>query len=121
FAAFGEGSSREGSIGVSSSSQGQEMTNELVRDLHNRSRCRSCRRISYLADQPLFCMECDVTATARGLFRATGNKAKPVHIMLDGEIVKADCLVREKDDFYPTPPEPTRAFLHAEIDRLRDF
>lgn len=66
-------------------------------------------------------MECDVTATARGLFRATGNKAKPVHIMLDGEIVKADCLVREKDDFYPTPPEPTRAFLHAEIDRLRDF
>ncbi|MDH7787679.1 hypothetical protein QBD01_003706 [Ochrobactrum sp. 19YEA23] len=62
-----------------------------------------------------------MTATARGLFRATGNKAKPVHIMLDGEIVKADSLVREKDDFYPTPPEPTRAFLHAEIERLRDF
>lgn len=59
--------------------------------------------------------------SARGLFRATGNKSKPVHIMLDGEIVKSDSLVREKNDFYPTPPEPTRAFLHAEIDRLRDF
>ncbi len=37
-----------------------------------------------------------MTATARGLFKATGNKAKPVHIMLDGEIVKSDSLVREK-------------------------
>ncbi|MCA0343975.1 MAG: hypothetical protein LCH99_30130 [Proteobacteria bacterium] len=42
--------------------------------------------------------------------------------LIDGEIVQlADGLTREKDDFYPTPPEPTRAFLHAEIDRLRDF
>lgn len=60
--------------------------------------------------------------TARGLFRATGKKSKPVHIRdLEGNIVKAESLEREKDDFYPTPPEPTRAFLHAEIDRLRDF
>lgn len=39
------------------------MMNELVRDHHNCSRCRSRRRISYLADQPLFCMECDVMFT----------------------------------------------------------
>ena len=62
-----------------------------------------------------------MTASARGLFRATGKSSKPVLTLLDGEIVKADALEREKDDFYPTPPEPTRAFLHAEIDRLRDF
>lgn len=60
--------------------------------------------------------------SARGLFRATGKKSKPVAIRdLEGNIVKADVLEREKDDFYPTPPEPTRAFLHGEIDRLRDF
>lgn len=59
-------------------------------------------------------------ATARGLFRATGKKSKPVAIRdLEGNIVKVDALEREKDDFYPTPPEPTRAFLHAEIDHLR--
>jgi hypothetical protein len=60
-------------------------------------------------------------ASARGLFRATGKKSKPVPQFLDGEWSKVDSLEREKDDFYPTPPEPTRAFLHAEIDRLRDF
>jgi len=30
-------------------------------------------------------------------------------------------LAREPNDFYPTPPEPTRALLYAEHDRLRDF
>jgi len=61
-------------------------------------------------------------ASARGLFRATGKTSKPVPIrLLDGSYEKTDSLEREKDDFYPTPPEPTRAFLHAEIDRLRDF
>lgn len=60
--------------------------------------------------------------SARGLFRATGNKSKPVaKLMLDGTIEKVEHLEREPDEFYPTPPEPTRAFLHAEIDRLRDF
>lgn len=63
-----------------------------------------------------------MTASARGLFRATGKQSKPVAaMMLDGSISKVEHLEREKDDFYPTPPEPTRAFLHAEIDRLRDF
>jgi len=62
-----------------------------------------------------------MTASARGLFRATGKASKPVLTLLDGEIVKVDALEREKDDFYPTPPEPTRAFLHAELDRLKDF
>jgi len=61
-------------------------------------------------------------ASARGLFRATGKQSKPVAaVMLDGTIAKVEHLEREKDEFYPTPPEPTRAFLHAEIERLRDF
>lgn len=61
--------------------------------------------------------------SARGLFRATGKKSKPVVVeMLDGTLAKSvEGLEREKDDFYPTPPEPTRAFLHAEIGRLLDF
>ena len=63
-----------------------------------------------------------MTASARGLFRATGKASKPVPVrMMDGSYEKADALQREADDFYPTPPEPTRAFLHAEIDRLKDF
>lgn len=60
--------------------------------------------------------------SARGLFRATGKKSKPVaQRNLDGTYERVEHLEREKDEFYPTPPEPTRAFLHAEIDRLRDF
>lgn len=60
--------------------------------------------------------------SARGLFRATGKASKPVaQRMLDGTIAKVEHLEREPDEFYPTPPEPTRAFLHAEIDRLREF
>ena len=63
-----------------------------------------------------------MAASARGLFRATGKAAKPVAVrLLDGTYEKSDELAREKDDFYPTPPEPIRALLHAEIDRLRDF
>lgn len=61
-------------------------------------------------------------ASARGLFRATGKASKPVVTrLLDGSYTKTDILERAEDDFYPTPPEPTRAFLHAEISRLRDF
>lgn len=48
--------------------------------------------------------------SARGLFRATGNTTRP-----------ENDRPRETDDFYPTPPEPTRALLHAERDRLADF
>jgi len=63
-----------------------------------------------------------MAASARGLFRATGKASKPVAaVMLDGSIAKVEHLEREKDDFYPTPPEPTRAFLHAELSRLMDF
>lgn len=62
-----------------------------------------------------------MTASARGLFRATGNIAKPVPVqLLDGSFVKGEA-VRESDDFYPTPPEPTRALLAAELDTLRSF
>lgn len=61
-------------------------------------------------------------ASARGLFRATGKTSKPVPVrLLDGSYEKTDSLEREKDDYYPTPPEPIRALLHAEIDRMRDF
>jgi hypothetical protein len=61
-------------------------------------------------------------ASARGLFRATGKKSKPVvQRSLDGSYERVEHLERETDDFYPTPPEPTRAFLHAEIDRLHEF
>lgn len=60
--------------------------------------------------------------SARGLFRATGKKSKPVvQRSLDGSYEKVEHLERETEDFYPTPPEPTRALLHAEIERLRDF
>ena len=63
-----------------------------------------------------------MTASARGLFRATGKKSKPVPTRnLEGELIIADQLEREPDEFYPTPPEPIRALLHAEIQRLRDF
>lgn len=61
--------------------------------------------------------------SARGLFRATGKRSKPVAVRsLDGEWSKSDAgLDREKDDYYRTPPEPTRALLHAELPNLRKF
>jgi hypothetical protein len=64
-----------------------------------------------------------MSTSARGLFRATGNRSKPVQVqLLDGSFTKSDeGLERETDDFYPTPAQPTRAFLHAEIGRLRQF
>lgn len=63
-----------------------------------------------------------MTASARGLFRATGKKSKPVPTMdLAGNLVIADQLEREPDEFYPTPPEPIRALLSAELPRLREF
>lgn len=60
--------------------------------------------------------------SARGLFRATGKTAKPVMVdLIDGNAVYDAEPPREKDDFYPTPPEPTRAILRAEKSRLSDF
>lgn len=60
-----------------------------------------------------------------GLFKATGNKPRDVVVrdMLTGEYrrVPSDQAPRPENDFYPTPAEPTRAFLAAEIDRLREF
>lgn len=62
------------------------------------------------------------TASARGLFRATGKKSKPVPArLLDGSLAIVEHLEREPDEFYPTPPEPIRALLHAEISRIREF
>ncbi len=63
-----------------------------------------------------------MTASARGLFRATSKKSKPVAArMLDGSLAIVDELQREPDEFYPTPPEPIRALLCAELERLREF
>lgn len=61
-------------------------------------------------------------ASARGLFRATGKLAQPVLVGIEaGEGVYDAAPPREKHDFYPTPPEPTRALLAVEGARLRDF
>jgi hypothetical protein len=59
-------------------------------------------------------------ASARGLFRATGKAAKPVSAELLGDRAAREDggLPREADDFYPTPPAPTRAFIAAEFNRL---
>ena len=58
------------------------------------------------------------TRSGKGLFRATGKTAKPVAVLCDGVIIKQECLIRETDDFYPTPPEPTRAIIAAEYQRF---
>lgn len=55
------------------------------------------------------------------LFRPASKSPTSDLVMLDGEAETSNLSLRKKDDFYPTPPAPTRAFLHAEIDRLRDF
>lgn len=62
--------------------------------------------------------------SARGLFRATGHVSKPVMIAsgaAGGAFAVADGLARAEDDFYPTPPEPTRALIAAERDALARF
>lgn len=61
--------------------------------------------------------------SARGLARAmnAGSKRVAVRDLVTGEIVQVDALEREADDFYPTPVEPSRAFLWAEGSRLRAF
>lgn len=60
--------------------------------------------------------------SARGLFRATGKTAAPVLVGLDdGEGVYDAAPPRERNDFYPTPPEPIRALLAVEGARLRQF
>lgn len=40
---------------------------------------------------------------------------------MDGSYAKSELVPRAEHDFTPTPPEPTRAFLHYERERLRDF
>lgn len=66
-----------------------------------------------------------MTVSARGLFRATGKQVKPIAVEtgvdLAGAFERPVFREREKDDFYPAPVEATRAFLAAEIGRLRDF
>lgn len=59
-------------------------------------------------------------ASARGLFRATGRRS--AQMRLDGTYAGETADVpREAADFYPTPPEPVRAFLAAESGRLSQF
>lgn len=60
--------------------------------------------------------------SARGLFRATGNTARPVMLGIeDGQAVMAEAIPREANDFYPTPPDPTRAILSAELPHLQRY
>lgn len=62
-------------------------------------------------------------SSAKGLFRATGHKPKPVTVqLLDGTFeTLANGLARERHEFYPTPPEPTLALAIAEKHRLDQF
>lgn len=64
-------------------------------------------------------------ASARGLFRATWKAGKPIDILtgedLAGAFEHPQLLQRDPDEFYPTPPEPTQAFLYTERDRLKEF
>ena len=63
-----------------------------------------------------------MAGSARGLFRATGKIASPVMTdLINGEAVYSDEVPREKNDFYPTPPEPTRAIIRAERSSLSRF
>lgn len=61
--------------------------------------------------------------SARGLFAAMGMASKPVAVRagrdLAGVFDRAEYLEREENEFYPTPPAPTRAFLAAEAEALR--
>lgn len=60
--------------------------------------------------------------SSHGLFAATGKKSKPVAGRDDdGKIIKVPRRARQEDDFEPTPPEPTRSFCKAELDRIRQF
>lgn len=66
-----------------------------------------------------------MTASARGLFRATGKVTAPIDTEkgddLGGDFERPVFLAREKHDFYATPPDVTRVFVGAELDRLREF
>ena len=60
-----------------------------------------------------------MSRSARGLFRATGNVARPVMSdLINGEAVYQAESPREVDDFYPTPPEPIRGLLRVEAPYL---
>ncbi len=56
--------------------------------------------------------------SARGLFRSTGNTSVHIVKTFDG-FERTTEAPREEHDFYPTPPEVTRALLAYEGDRLR--
>lgn len=58
--------------------------------------------------------------SARGLFKATGNRVKPKpQLNLDGTFELTDKPERAAHDFPgPTPPEPTRAFLAVELENI---
>ena len=62
-----------------------------------------------------------MTANARGLFRATGKMTKAMPVFDGEEWSRSDNPDRIAEDFYPTPPEPTRALLHAEGERMRQI
>lgn len=55
-----------------------------------------------------------MTASTKALFRATKRKEDGTSLPFGDLPTAARDAVREADDFYPTPPEPTRALLAAE-------
>lgn len=56
--------------------------------------------------------------SAKGLFRSTGKKSFQDTWLEDHGM---DATEREADDFYPTPPEVTRALIAYERDRISSF
>lgn len=60
--------------------------------------------------------------SARGVFAATGKRRKKVPVLQDdGTFVLSAEPPRKEDEFHPTPPEATRAYLSAELDRVREL
>lgn len=92
--------------------------------LHQANAARTVHGAVRLADEAAMTR---APASAKGLFRATGKRPRPVQALLgDGEIAVVDPATIPRDprdplDFDPTPPEPTFAFCAAEADRLSAF
>lgn len=59
------------------------------------------------------------STSARGLFRATGNSSTHI-VRTDDGYERSTEAPREAHDFYPTPPDVTRALLSVEGQRIAE-
>ena len=60
--------------------------------------------------------------SAHGIFKAMGGKPRTFKTINDkGEIVELPYRPRQESDFEPTPPEPTRSFINAELAYILDY